>query len=65
MNPITERIIGCAIEVHRIFRCGLFESLYRSALAIEFDNARLKYGREASSSRSGASNGWIRSSTRS
>ena len=46
INRTTERIIGCAIEVHRVLRCGLFESLYRSALAIEFDAARLEYRRE-------------------
>jgi GxxExxY protein len=47
INNITDRIIGCAIEVHRILRCGLFESVYRSALAIEFDAAGLSYEREA------------------
>ena len=26
INKITERIIGCAIEVHRVLRCGLFEA---------------------------------------
>ena len=41
INKITERIIGCAIEVHRVLRCGLFEAVYRSALAIEFDAAGL------------------------
>ena len=46
INSTTERIIGCAIEVHRVLRCGLFESLYRSALAIEFDAAGLSYERE-------------------
>jgi GxxExxY protein len=46
INKITERIIGCAIEVHRVLRCGLFESIYRSALAIEFDCAGLTYERE-------------------
>ena len=46
INRTTERIIGCAIEVHRVLRCGLFESVYRSALAIEFDLAGLKYVRE-------------------
>jgi GxxExxY protein len=47
INKVTERIIGCAIEVHRVLRCGLFESIYRSALAIEFDSANLTYEREA------------------
>jgi GxxExxY protein len=48
INRITSRIIGCAIEVHRVLRCGLFETVYRSALAIEFDVAGLSYAREVS-----------------
>lgn len=48
INRITERIIGCAIEVHRVLRCGLFEAVYRSALAIEFDAAGLSFIREVS-----------------
>jgi GxxExxY protein len=48
INKITERIIGCAIEGHRVLRCGLFETVYRSALAIEFDAAGLAYTREVS-----------------
>jgi len=46
LNKITERIIGCAIEVHRVLRCGLFEAVYRSALAMEFEEAALRYARE-------------------
>jgi len=46
INCVTERVIGCAIEVHRVLRCGLFETLYRSALAIEFDDVGLSYTRE-------------------
>jgi GxxExxY protein len=47
INKVTERIIGCAIEVHRILRCGLFEATYRAALAIEFKAAGLAFVREA------------------
>lgn len=43
ISAITKRIIGCAIEVHRVLRCGLFESVYRAALAIEFETAGLRY----------------------
>jgi len=46
INAITSRIIGCAIEVHRALRGGLFESVYRSALSIEFDSVGLLYERE-------------------
>jgi GxxExxY protein len=48
INKVTEKIIGCAIEVHRVLRCGLFEAVYRSALAIEFDASGLSYAREVS-----------------
>jgi GxxExxY protein len=48
INRTTERIIGCAIEVHRVLRCGLFEAIYRSALAIEFGAAGLSFAREVS-----------------
>jgi GxxExxY protein len=46
INGITERIIGCAIEVHRVLRAGLYETVYRSALTTEFDAAGLAYKRE-------------------
>jgi GxxExxY protein len=32
----TERIIGCAIEVHKHLGPGLLESVYESALCVEF-----------------------------
>jgi GxxExxY protein len=34
-NAITERIIKCAIEVHRQLGPGLLESVYREAMIIE------------------------------
>jgi GxxExxY protein len=46
VNRTTEKIIGCAIEVHRILRTGLYEAVYRTALATEFDAAHLRYARE-------------------
>jgi GxxExxY protein len=46
INRTTERIIGGAIAVHRELQSGLFESVYRSALAIEFDDVGLTYARE-------------------
>ena len=45
-DPLTERIIGCAIEVHRVLGPGLLESSYESALAIEFETALLKFQRQ-------------------
>jgi GxxExxY protein len=45
-DPLTERIIGCAIEVHRTLGPGLLESTYEGALAIEFEAANLTYQRQ-------------------
>lgn len=39
INKLTERIIGCAIEVHRNLGPGLLENTYESALCVEFDNS--------------------------
>ncbi|HLX71597.1 MAG TPA: GxxExxY protein [Verrucomicrobiae bacterium] len=45
-DPLTERIIGCAIEVHRVIGPGLLESVYEAALAIEMTAAGLAYQRQ-------------------
>lgn len=37
MNAITDRIIGCGIEVHKALGPGLLESAYRQCLASELD----------------------------
>lgn len=37
VNIVTEKIIGCAIEVHRQLGPGLLESIYEKALAIELE----------------------------
>jgi len=46
LNKITEKIIGCAIEVHRNLGPGLLESIYESALCVEFDNNDVEYQRQ-------------------
>jgi GxxExxY protein len=43
---ITERIIHCAIEVHRHLGPGLLESVYESAICIEFESAGLTFARQ-------------------
>jgi GxxExxY protein len=43
---LTERIIGRAIEVHRIWGPGLLEPAYETALCIEFDDADMPYVRQ-------------------
>lgn len=45
-DPLTERIIGCAIEVHRVLGPGLLESTYESALCVEFELAGLSFQRQ-------------------
>ena len=46
LNKITEKIIGCAIEVHKELGAGLLESIYESALGIELKKADLQYERQ-------------------
>ena len=45
-DPLTERIIGCAINVHRFLGPGLLESVYRTALAIELELNEIAFERE-------------------
>lgn len=46
INKLTERIIGCAIEVHRQLGPGLLESTYEAALAIELEDAGIQFERQ-------------------
>jgi GxxExxY protein len=41
-DPLTRKIIACAIEVHKQLGPGLLEKLYREAMAIEIELAGLK-----------------------
>ncbi len=45
-DPLTERIIGAAIEVHKILGPGLLESIYEEALCHEFDLQNIKYDKQ-------------------
>ena len=45
-DKLTEKIIGCAIEVHRQLGPGLLESIYESALAVEMNFARIAFQRQ-------------------
>src|SRR5688500_1809776 len=42
LEPLTKRIIGCAIEVHRNLGPGLLESVYQDCLLMELVDAELK-----------------------
>ncbi len=46
-NDITERVIGCAIEVHKVLGPGLLESIYEGALCVELSRRGLPYSRQA------------------
>jgi GxxExxY protein len=47
-DPLTEQIIGCAIEIHKQLGPGLLERAYHSAMCIELAFNRLKFERERS-----------------
>ena len=46
LNLLTERIIGCAIEVHKTLGPGLLESAYECAFSIELASAGLQFLRQ-------------------
>ena len=46
INQITEKIIGCAIEVHKALGPGLLESAYEECLDFELRNAGLTTKRQ-------------------
>ena len=45
-EQLTERIIGAAIEVHRILGPGLLETIYEEALCHEFTLRRIAHQRQ-------------------
>jgi GxxExxY protein len=45
-DPLTHRIIGCGIEVHRELGPGLMEPTYERALCIELTEAGISYVRQ-------------------
>jgi len=46
LNKLTEKIIGCAIEVHRRLGPGLLECIYEKALCIELKIAGLYFEKQ-------------------
>lgn len=42
-DDLSKRVIGCAIEVHRVLGPGLLESTYQQCLARELDLSRLAF----------------------
>ncbi len=46
MDFLTHKIIGAAIEVHRLLGCGLLESIYEEALCYEFELRKIEFSRQ-------------------
>lgn len=46
LNKLSERIIGCAISVHRTLGPGLLESVYKEAFCIELEYLGISYKAE-------------------
>jgi GxxExxY protein len=46
LSALTSRIIGAAIEVHKVLGPGLLESIYESAMCIELEDRDLGYARQ-------------------
>lgn len=46
INDLTHKIIGCAMQVHRILGNGFQEVIYQRALAIEMRHSGLEFERE-------------------
>jgi GxxExxY protein len=42
-DQLTQRIIGCAIDVHQELGPGLLESIYESAVAVELDFQKMSF----------------------
>jgi len=45
-NKLTETVIGCAMQVHRILGTGFQEVIYQRSLAVELEQAGVVFGRE-------------------
>jgi len=43
LDDLTEKIIGCAIEVHRVLGPGLLESVYHECMIIEMRRVGLRF----------------------
>ena len=45
-NKLTETVIGCAMQVHRLLRTGFQEVIYQRSLAVELEQAGIVFGRK-------------------
>ncbi len=47
LDALVSRVIGAAIEVHRVLGPGFLESVYEAALCAELDERSIAYTRQA------------------
>jgi len=45
-DPLSDKVIGLAIEVHRSLGPGLLESAYQECLSLEFNEHGLSHARQ-------------------
>lgn len=45
-NKLTQTVIGCAMQVHRLLGTGFQEVIYQRSLAVELEQAGVVFGRE-------------------
>ena len=45
-DPLTQELIGCAIEVHRHLGPGLLEASYEAAFCLELEAHRIPFSRQ-------------------
>ena len=45
-DPLTEKIIGAAIEAHRVLGPGLLETIYEEALCVELELRGISFQRQ-------------------
>jgi GxxExxY protein len=46
LNEVGERVLGCALRVHKALGPGLLENVYEACLAYEFQKAGMRFGRQ-------------------
>jgi len=46
-DPLTEKVIGCAIRIHKVLGPGFLENIYHQALAHELNKAHIQFVSEA------------------
>jgi GxxExxY protein len=45
-DELTQKVIGAAIEVHRVLGSGLLEAIYEEALCVEFERRGIPFDRQ-------------------